>query len=413
MYNNLVMEEVHKNFYKEIEKQGDFIISLYKEFIPIKALGPENGGEGEYERAKKLKEIMMKYFDDVKEIDVEDDRVPSKIRPNLIGTIKGEKENTLWIIAHMDTVPEGDRSLWKYDPFQVNVEGDYIYGRGVEDDGQAIVLGIALAKLLKEMKIKPKMNLSLLVSADEETGSKYGVSYLAKNYQLFKSEDIILIPDAGNSEGSMIEVAEKSILWLRFTVIGKQAHASTPEKGINAHLLAMLLGINLYNELHDKYNSKNELFDPPVSTFEITKVEKNVENINTIPGKHTFYMDCRILPKYNIDEVMNTINEVVKTFEEKNNCEVKVEIVNREDTTRPTDENSETVKKLKEAIKAVKGVDAKVLGIGGGTYAKYLRSLGLNPVVWMTCDETAHSPNEYVRLSYIISDLKTIAYMLL
>lgn len=29
----------------------------------------------------------------------------------------------------MDTVPEGDKSLWKYDPFQVNVEGDYIYGR--------------------------------------------------------------------------------------------------------------------------------------------------------------------------------------------------------------------------------------------------------------------------------------------
>lgn len=130
----------------------------------------------------------------------------------------------------MDTVPEGDRTLWKSDPFSVTVEGDYIYGRGVEDDGQAIVLGVTLAKILKELKLTPKFNFSLLISADEETGSKYGVSYLAKNYSLFGNDDIVLIPDAGNSDGSMIEVAEKSILWLKFTVIGKQAHASTPEK---------------------------------------------------------------------------------------------------------------------------------------------------------------------------------------
>jgi acetylornithine deacetylase or succinyl-diaminopimelate desuccinylase len=403
-----------ESLYKEIDNQRDFIITLYKEFIPIKALGPENGGEGEYSRAMKLKEIMEKYFDEVKEIDVTDERVPSKVRPNLIGTIKGRNQNkTLWIIAHMDTVPEGDRSLWKFDPFSVTVDGDYIYGRGVEDDGQAIVLGITLAKVLKELNLTPNINFSLLISADEETGSKYGVSYLAKNYSLFNKDDIILIPDAGNPEGSMIEVAEKSILWLKFTVIGKQAHASTPEKGINAHLLSMILGVTLYEELHEKYDAKNELFEPPTSTFEITKVEKNVENVNTIPGKHTFYMDCRILPQYDVDDVLNTINEIVKRFEAENNCKVEVEVVNREDTTRPTDENSETVKLLKNAIKAVKGIDAKAIGIGGGTYAKYLRSLGLNPVVWMTCDETAHEPNEYVRISYILSDLKVISYMLM
>ncbi|BDC18583.1 M20 family metallo-hydrolase [Acidianus sp. HS-5] len=405
--------EQSENMTKVIDDQKDFIISLYKEFIPIRALGPENGGQGEYERAKKLKEIMEKYFDDVKEIDVKDDRVPSKIRPNLIGTIKGKDQSkTLWIIAHMDTVPEGDRTLWKSDPFSVTVEGDYIYGRGVEDDGQAIVLGVTLAKILKELKLTPKFNFSLLISADEETGSKYGVSYLAKNYSLFGNDDIVLIPDAGNSDGSMIEVAEKSILWLKFTVIGKQAHASTPEKGVNAHFLSMILGVTLYEELHEKYDAKSELFDPPTSTFEITKVEKNVENVNTIPGKHSFYMDCRILPQYDVDDVLNTVNEVVKRFEAENNCKVEVEIANREDTTRPTDENSDTVKMLKNAIKAVKGIDAKTIGIGGGTYAKYLRSLGLNPVVWMTCDETAHEPNEYVRISYILSDLKVVSNML-
>ncbi|MEM1645884.1 MAG: hypothetical protein QXL96_08470 [Ignisphaera sp.] len=46
-------------------------------------MGPKNEGEG-----NKLKEVMEKYFDEVEEIDVKDDRVPSKVRPNLIGTIQ-------------------------------------------------------------------------------------------------------------------------------------------------------------------------------------------------------------------------------------------------------------------------------------------------------------------------------------
>ena len=42
------------------------------------------------------------------------------------------------------------------------------------------------------------------------------------------------MPDAGNENGTMIEVAEKSILWLKFKILGKQTHGSMPEKGINA-----------------------------------------------------------------------------------------------------------------------------------------------------------------------------------
>ena len=400
--------------YEAIDRQGDFIVSLYREFIPIRAIGPENGGEGEYERAKKLKEIMERYFDEVREIDAPDERVPSKVRPNLIGTIRGrDRGRTFWIVAHMDTVPEGDRSLWKYDPFSVTVDGDYVYGRGVEDDGQAIVLGIALAKVIRELGVTPKYDFSLLVSADEETGSKYGLAYLLRNHNPFREGDIIVVPDAGDPTGSQIEVAEKSVLWLKFTVVGRQAHASTPEKGVNAHYLAMLLGVTLYEELHRKYNLRDEKFAPPVSTFEVTKVEKNVENVNTIPGRHTFYMDCRLLPQYSVDEVLETIKEIVRRFEAEKGCRVELEVVNREDSTRPTDEGSEAVRQLKEAIREVKGVEARTIGIGGGTYAKYLRAMGLNPVVWMTCDETAHEPNEHVRISYILSDLKVLARILL
>ncbi|WP_256443512.1 hypothetical protein [Candidatus Nanopusillus massiliensis] len=37
-----------------------------------------------------------------------------------------------------------------------------------------------------------------------------------------------------------------------------------------------------------------------------------------------------------------------------------------------------------------------MVGIGGGTYAKYLKERGLNTIVWSTYNESAHIPNEYI-----------------
>ena len=76
----------------------------------------------------------------------------------------------------------------------------------------------------------------MILCSDEETGSKYGVGHVVKNRKdLFKKSDLIIIPDAGNSKGTMIEVAEKSIVWIKFHTRGKQTHGSTPDKGANAH----------------------------------------------------------------------------------------------------------------------------------------------------------------------------------
>ena len=101
-----------------------------------------------------------------------------------------------------------------------------------------------------------------------------------------------MVPDSGNPEGSLIEIAEKSILWLGFKTTGKQCHGSKPQLGINAFSAASYLVTKL-TKLHKIFDAVDPLFDPPVSTFEPTKKEANVGNINTIPGEDVFYMDCR------------------------------------------------------------------------------------------------------------------------
>ncbi len=388
----------------------EFIIDLYRGFIPIRALAPENGGDGEWDRAQYLINVAKQYFDDIRVIEAPDPRVSRGSRPNIVATIRGiDGSRTFWVIAHMDTVPEGDRSLWSVEPYQATVKGDLVYGRGVEDNGQGIVVGLAVGKVLRDLGIKPPFNYGLILASDEEVGSRYGIRYILDTERdLFKANDLILVPDAGNPEGSMIEIAEKAILWLKITVTGKQGHASAPESALNAHRLGMMLALKLDEVLHSTYNAEDPLFAPPKSTFEPTRVDKNVDNINTIPGKHTFYFDCRVLPKYSLDDVLATVNKVAEEFCRERGCGFNVEVLNRDDPAPPTSPSSEIVQRLTRAIKMIRNIDVKYMGIGGGTYAKYIRMMGIPVAVWMTSSNTAHSPNEHVNLNDVINDVKVI-----
>ncbi|WP_243681299.1 hypothetical protein [Vulcanisaeta souniana] len=53
---------------KYVDGQRDFAIELYRGgFIPIKALAPpENGGDGEWDRANYLLGVAKRYFDEVR-----------------------------------------------------------------------------------------------------------------------------------------------------------------------------------------------------------------------------------------------------------------------------------------------------------------------------------------------------------
>jgi Acetylornithine deacetylase/Succinyl-diaminopimelate desuccinylase and related deacylases len=207
-------------------------------------------------------------------------------------------------MTHMDVVPPGELSLWRADPFKAWVEKGRIYGRGVEDNQQDMVASIFAVKAFMAENLKPVYDVGIALVADEETGSKKGIEYVLNNSEVFRPDDLIIVPDAGNSNGTMIEVAEKSILWLKIKTRGKQAHGSTPEKGINSFKAASFLITELQN-LYQIFNKRDRLFSPPISTFEPTKKEANVPNINTIPGEDIFYMDCRILPAYQVEKVEN------------------------------------------------------------------------------------------------------------
>jgi succinyl-diaminopimelate desuccinylase len=402
-----------QNIFSETEKLRDEMTQTLMELIRIPAISPENGGEGELKKAAKLTQILETMgFDKIERYDTEDRRVPSGKRPNIVAYYYGENTSEkLWIISHLDVVPAGEESLWTITkPFQPIVKNGRVYGRGSEDNIQPMVSSIFAVKALKNLGIKPKRNIALAFVADEEQGSTYGIQHLIKQ-GLFKKADLIAVPDSGNENGSFIEIAEKGAIWFRIRTTGKQAHASRPHTGLNAHRIGMEYAVALDKLLHGKYSKKDEYFDPPESTIEPTKKDKNVDAVNIIPGEDITYFDCRILPSYDLDKVLNDIQTLATEFEKKTGARIKVEIVSKSVAPKPTDANAQIVLMLKEAIRETRGIEPRAGGIGGGTCAAFFRAIGAPAVVWCTIDEMAHQPDEYAKIDNMVNDAKVFALL--
>ncbi|MHA2788952.1 M20 family metallopeptidase [Corynebacterium sp. S7] len=127
--------------------------------------------------------------------------------------------------CHVDVVPPGNVASWSRDPFSGAIEADRIYGRGSVDMKGGIAAAIAALIYAHEQGF----SAGLLLTADEEIGI-LGASDAAPELPI-SDPKLVIIPEPTNNEYSL---GHRGANWFRIKATGVPAHASTPEKGINA-----------------------------------------------------------------------------------------------------------------------------------------------------------------------------------
>ena len=417
-----------------IDKSADLAAELETELCEYPAISPNSGGEGELDKCEFLEGwLRAQGITQLERYDAPDPRAKGGVRPSLVATIPGKDDapgdsvnqsSRFWVMSHTDVVPPGEASLWNSDPWKAEIAdggkrgdgtplGKRIVGRGVEDNQQGLTSSVIAALAFVKQGITPSRTVKLLFAADEECGSGLGIDWIIKKHpDLFRKNDMVVIPDSGSRDGSEIEIAEKSHVWLKFTTKGKQGHAAMPDLSVNAYLAGADLTVRLHYGLSEKFADKDTLFEPDYSTFQPTKKEPNVPNINTIPGEDVFYYDMRILPRHPVDEVFGEINKIIAEVEKKHGVSVSFDVLQRNESP-PTPGDSPLVKFLSESVEKVYGVKTRNIGIGGGTFAAFLRNIGIDCAVWARFDGTAHQPNEYALIDNILGDAKVMALMMM
>ena len=395
-----------RDIIRSVESSEERMISDMCGMIRIPAMSPVNGGEGECARADFLQGIL-EGFDTVERFDTDDKEHPGIRRANVVARKKGKKKGTVWFIAHADTVPVGNLDDWESDPFTPRVADGRIYGRGTEDNGQSLI-GVAAASRVVCREQFEGMSLGVAFVADEETGSVYGIKHLL-DCGVFSDDDFIIVPDWGSPGGAMVDITEKQILWVKAEITGKQTHGSTPGKGINAYRAGTEFMADLLKRLEEKYSKNDPIYRPAPSTFEPTKSSVNDCSINTIPGYYEFYLDCRILPDYDIDDVFTFMGTVAKEHSERTGADIKLRIEQANISGKPSDPSTDGYRRFKESIKEARGIDVDAVGIGGGTCANFFRLRGMNAYVWGSDGGSLHQPNEYVVIKTMVEDAKAFA----
>ena len=84
--------------YIKTKEAEDEAVSLETLLTSIPAMAPESDGDGEEEKAKALeKHLVSLGFPSPQYFYAPDERVKTKRRPNMLFTLKGKKEEELWI----------------------------------------------------------------------------------------------------------------------------------------------------------------------------------------------------------------------------------------------------------------------------------------------------------------------------
>ena len=146
-------------------------------------------------------------------------------RTSLVARIAGEDPSrpALLIHGHLDVVP-ASKADWQRDPFGGEIADGCVWGRGAVDmkDMDAIVLAVTRQRLREHRR--PKRDVVLVFTADEEAGGTSGAGFLTNEHpELFEnvSEAIGEVGGfsvaVGDQRMYTVQTAEKGLAWMRLT----------------------------------------------------------------------------------------------------------------------------------------------------------------------------------------------------
>ena len=334
----------------------------------------------------------------------------------------GEGDEVIGVLGHLDVVPVNTEG-WIYPPFSCTLKDNILYGRGTSDDKGPTLAAYYAAKIIHDLKLPTKKKIRIIFGCDEESGSRCMKHYFSKEpypqwaftpdagfpvcygeksgcgYTISGDcpEEGLLSFKAGQRVNIVPETAEAIVVGelsdfsdsfeafkqkygvggsleekhgqVRITLIGKSAHASTPDLGKNAIVyLAQYL---------------NEVIDHPVSRFiddyfrddnharrlgfyfngAMGEITCNVGIIDYEQGHVRIQLDLRCPHDMNFDDMQCCIVKAIKPMGWTEEHHIGPYLF--------VDPESELITTLHQAyVKYTHDEQAKPVTMGGGTYAK-------------------------------------------
>ncbi|RWI34668.1 MAG: M20 family peptidase [Mesorhizobium sp.] len=314
----------------------------------------------------------------------------SEGRSNVLAWVSGtDPDKRVLFESHLDTVPaEG----WQRYPFAAERAGRRMYGRGTCDTKSS--LAAMLHALVAIKKEKPRATIFVAGTVDEEY-QKIGARALVQSGIGFEAAV------AGEPTSLEVVVAHKGSVRWWIETIGRAAHSSKPELGLNAiagiaHVIPEL--VRLGDELRTRY--EHSLVGSPSLTISLIQ---GGSDICTVPARCEIFLDRRLVPQETPTGAIEEVEKILADLREKHrDLQVRSVLPAVEDPPLEDATGSRIAEVAAEACRSIAGTGATFHGAPWGTDASQLQLTGAKCIVLGPgAAAQAHTIDEYVDLDEV------------
>jgi acetylornithine deacetylase/succinyl-diaminopimelate desuccinylase-like protein len=368
---------------------------------------------------------------------------------------------TVLVYGHYDVQPPDPVDKWLSEPFQPEVRGGRLYGRGVSDDKGPTLIPIKVAQAFFATAGALPVNVKFLLEGEEEIGSPSLEDFVREHTQQLTA-DLVLSADGAmwRIDEPSITVASRGLAAVEFTLTGpsKDLHSGRHGGAVANPLHAMadlVAGLHtpdgrvavrgFYDDVEELSAREREdiaalSFDdaryleevgalaafgePGYSTLERQWTRPTLEingmwggyqgagSKTVIPSEAHAKITCRLVPNQNPQDILE---KVVRHLEEHVPAGTRLTVRHDKHAAFPYRIPSDHIGlQIAEAVLREVYAQPPVFVRMGGTLPAselFKRVLGLDTVFFSfsTADEDFHAPNEFFRLHRLHEGLEAWA----
>lgn len=285
------------------------------------------------------------------------------------------------VLGHIDVVPADDKMFNPY------IKDGKMYGRGSLD--MKSFAAVALNSMQYVIENKLPVNFGVILSSDEEKGSKGTKAFLEK-YAKIKAE-VVLDNDVGGDITKIIAKC-KNPVFVKIKAKGKEAHGSRPWDGIDANEL-MFKVISNIRKIYPAYDLEGKKTrNKWVDTLHFAKIEGG-KVANIISDCCEALCDFRLIETSSVEDLIKNLKK----------CMIKgvdFEIVSSSTPVVMSEKNPQILeyKKLAEKILNKK---IKFEYEGGATDAREFAVRGSTVIMHSGSGDGMHASEEYVEVESV------------
>lgn len=232
-------------------------------------------------------------------------------KANLVARIGPERNGGFLYSGHTDTVPV-DGQPWTTPPYELVEKNNKLFGRGTADMKGFVACCLALAPILKTFSLQRPIHMAF--SFDEEVGC-HGAPLIGEHIRTHGIRPELAI--IGEPTEMQVITSHKGVYAFETVVTGLEAHSSTPQRGVNAVMIACELVQKLSAIAQEYRNGKQDArFDPPHTTVHVGTIQGGTAR-NIIPLRCNFLWEVRPVPGEGSEHTLSQFNTLVQSLEKE------------------------------------------------------------------------------------------------